>query len=245
MTVQVIYEGRFGNNLLQYVCGRLFAERWGLHLEATLPKNDILYATPNAPGTKFSGSPRVLRGGVNVLDDKFTPGPYVLWGYWCQSRWYEAARQKILSFIRIPAVEAANERGLVSDRDLCMHVRLGDYVPARAMIQPEWYDAILDTEKHERLYIVTDTPDHPYLDHWKARKPTIVSRNPASDFHFMRQFKRIICSNSTFCWWACFFSHAYRIHTYRGTDMMQFSMSEGPRNVIHDGKLIREVDPRP
>jgi hypothetical protein len=166
----------------------------------------------------------------------------VLWGYWCHSRWYEAERRKIENFIRIPAVEAANERGLVSDRDLVMHVRLGDYVEHRAMIQPEWYDAILDAEKHERLYIVTDTPDHPYLDHWKARKPIIVSRSPESDFHFIRQFKRIICGNSTFSWWACFFSHAYRIHTYRGRDMMQFSMSEGPRNVIHDGKLVREVD---
>jgi len=245
MTVQVIYEGRFGNNLLQYVCGRLFAERIGVRLEAQLPPNGIVTAAPNADGRSFSGSPRVLRDSEMVLDREWAPGPYVLWGYWCHSRWYEAERRKIENFIRIPAVEAANERGLVSDRDLVMHVRLGDYVPARAMIQPEWYDAILDTEKHERLYIVTDTPGHPYLDHWKARKPIIVSRSPESDFHFIRQFKRIICGNSTFSWWACFFSHAYRIHTYRGTDMMQFSMSEGPRNVIHDGKLIREVDPRP
>jgi len=230
---------------LQYVCGRLFAERIGVRLEAQLPPNGIVTAAPNADGRSFSGSPRVLRDSEMVLDREWAPGPYVLWGYWCHSRWYEAERRKIENFIRIPAVEAANERGLVSDRDLVMHVRLGDYVPARAMIQPEWYDAILDTEKHERLYIVTDTPGHPYLDHWKARKPVIVSRSPESDFHFIRQFKRIICGNSTFSWWACFFSHAYRIHTYRGTDMMQFSMSEGPRNVIHDGKLIREVDPRP
>jgi GR25 family glycosyltransferase involved in LPS biosynthesis len=101
-----------------------------------------------------------------------------------------------------------------------MHVRVGDYKKHKggSVIHPEWYLSILKKQKFRKLFIVVREDDAKYLDwyisHFSAFRPTIVSSDIKHDFNFIMQFDRIICSNSTFCWWAAFLSEARTIWTF-------------------------------
>ena len=45
--------------------------------------------------------------------------------------------------------------------------------------------------------------------------PAYLSSTPSSDFDFIRSHNNIICSNSSFCWWAAFLSEAESIYTFK------------------------------
>lgn len=111
-----------------------------------------------------------------------------------------------------------------SPRDVVMHVRLDGFNHEghnSHIIAPEWYTSILDTLDFDTLYIVMDTKSgriwrqqatdkKKYLDAFAKYSPTVVSGTAREDFEFIRSFDTIVCSNSTFSFWATFLSDASR-----------------------------------
>ena len=109
-------------------------------------------------------------------------------------------------------------------KDVVLHIRLDGFNHNghnSHIINPEWYKAILDTLEFEKLYIVMDTKSgriwrkqagdkKKYLDAFSGYNHEIVSGTAEEDFNFIRSFDTIICSNSTFSFWATFLSDASR-----------------------------------
>src|SRR5690606_20691724 len=87
-----------------------------------------------------------------------------------------------------------------------------DFVELGRVISSEWYLKILEKESFNKLYIVGVAPDEPYLKAFEKYDPIIVTSDPWNDFHFIKSFDKIICSNSTYCWWAAFLSEATTIY---------------------------------
>lgn len=76
----------------------------------------------------------------------------------------------------------------------------------------EWYRDILEGMNFNKLYICTDIPNDPFLDHFKKYNPIISSNDKYKDFDFIRSFNKIIISMSTYSWWAAFLSNAEEIY---------------------------------
>jgi hypothetical protein len=69
-----------------------------------------------------------------------------------------------------------------------------------------------------------------------------VAGTPARLWNFLRSFDRVVASNSTCCWWACFFSAASRVYTFRRwIDNPNAALSEFPRAVPVDGAFAQEA----
>lgn len=210
MGVHVAYCGRFGNNLFQYSIGRLYAEDHGLQLVTDWAQDKVLKATGVRSGLVLGGGTRIIDdGNVCELFGVGSGGDSVLFtGYFQQSGLFYPHRDRVRGFFELPRVEK-------NTRDIVMHVRCDDYGLAHR-IHPEWYVDILRRESYDRLYIVMSPLDQGYLDYFREFDPIIVSGNVRSDFFFISSFDRIICSNSTFAWWAAFFGEPSRVYTFEG-----------------------------
>lgn len=114
-----------------------------------------------------------------------------------------------------------------------VHVRA--QYPSIYYIPFEYYEKALEMVTYDKVYICTDDPDHPFLKNFEKYNPIIIStRNldetmkktkldevakmNMDDFAFIASFDKIICSFSTYCWWAAFLSDASEIYAPYPTD---------------------------
>jgi len=233
MSVSINYTGRFGNNITQYIFSRIFAENNGLQLisEFNHKKGPIEFTTPK-PGKIVKGDLiEITDHNKNILNKKWDQCNYSINGYFQKSDFYIERRDQILSFIK-------SEKANLNYEDIVMHVRLGDYL---FKIHPNWYLDILKSQKFNKLYIVMEERDEKYLSYFSKYDPICISTNKYDDWNFIKSFDRIICSNSTFSWWASFLSDASKIWTFnRWTDTPDlYHLNKIHNGIPVDGPLIK------
>jgi len=248
---------RIGNVLFQYACARLFAETHGLRLLTPFnPPNgsEIVRVLPNAggevvqePTVHLTDSSWVLRENPQTqfrflrMEDSPFAGSwprarYVMEGFFQRSSWYHERRAAIERFM------APEPIGAINTKDIVISLRIGqDWKALNWVIHPQWYLDILAKERFDALHIVTDTLDEKYLAHFAGYSPRVISSGPKGDWEYLRSFDRIVCSNSSFAWWACFFSRASRIYTFKRWNADPIVRIERfPNGVEVDGQFLHE-----
>jgi hypothetical protein len=88
-----------------------------------------------------------------------------------------------------------------------------------------------------KVYCVVDklkAPwEHAYVNKIRGLFPglEIHSGTAIEDFNFIRQFGTILCSNSSFCWWAAWLSNAKTVYTFQqwltGSHMVDLAHTKG------------------
>jgi hypothetical protein len=209
----VDYFGRTGNNLFQYVMARLIAVKSGLKLETPWCGNDFIKATPNPDGDVVSGEVITIKDNTTMEPDlNYGQSRIHLHGYFQNARHYNEHREMIKGFFELPKTEKNTE-------DIVVHLRLTDYWWNRnaCVIHPDWYRKIIMREKYRKLYVVVEphVTNKKYLSYLSDLRPEIISGTPKSDFYFLMSFDKIVCSNSTFAWWAAFLSNAKKIYIHK------------------------------
>lgn len=239
MGVKIHFSGGFGNNLFQYACGRLFCIENDLKLETEFNHQNVLPMTPFEGGRVFNTPPIQIGEGWTPLAHPYSPNRYEFLGYFQKASWYLLRRCKIESFAMPIPVER-------NTKDIVMHVRLGDFKQCKISIHPSWYFNILEKEFRTaapgaKLYIVTDEAHPKYLSYFQKYDPIIVSTNYGHDWNFIRRFDTVICSNSTFCWWAVFFSRPRKLYTFRRwIENPGMEMNGLENQIIVDGSFLHE-----
>ena len=213
--VSVNYFGRYGNNLFQYVAARLFAEMNNFKMVTTAPIGFLnIKNHPCSDVEDVSSYKEVVihdgefpGAGLHDVNIKFN-------GYFQNSSDYNPYRAQIKEMFDLKPVQKNTE-------DIVVHLRLTDYFWSRNkwVISPLWYIQLIKKEKYRNCYIVVEphVTNKEYLKYFdNIKNVKIVTGNTAAeDFEFIRSFDRIICSNSTFCWWAAFLSDASKIYTFK------------------------------
>ena len=223
------YHGRAGNNLFQYVFARMLAEKNGLEL-ATKWTGKLLTATPHKPG-RSNADYAVTRIGSLYTGDRSYNAAFLrndyrehrvhCAGFWQQPEYYWPHREQIREYF--------NEKFPCTEPDaIVMHMRFGDYWSGEvaSVIHPSWHRQCLQMLKWRprtrKVYIVCENPKEPFLVHYQQFQPIIVSKSPEEDFRLIASCGTVLCSNSSFSWWAAFLGHAKRVFTF-GPHWMRFS----------------------
>ena len=212
---------RFGNHLFQHIAGRLLAERLNAELSAK--------PTAELPGTntvlsKDLSSFHVLEGVDPIpswpdIESLRGKNLEIKNGFY-NSKYFIQDREHIKTWISpAPTMQ-------VDPDDVLINVRLGDFMPGQVqplglVIDPSYYEFVLSRIKFKNLYLMTDgNPNDSYFDWLKKYEHTVISGYGLEHFNKALAFKRIIMSNSTFCWWFTFLSNAAEIY---------FPMANGSR----------------
>ena len=140
-------------------------------------------------------------------------------GYYQKEKYFIQYRNLIKTqILDLPTIET-------NTKDIVLHLRFDGFNHDgynSHILPPDYYINILNQESFENLYIVMATTSgrirknqknkDKYISLFDKWNPKIVSNDEYTDFNFLRSFNKIICSNSTFCWWAAFLSDAEKIY---------------------------------
>lgn len=223
--VEIIYNGGLGNNLFQYCFGRILAETMG----------DKLFAPP-IPG--FAGTYDLVDGHNYANESVLTlrgqrpdltflkngsecKHHFLLTGFFQRYEYYRPHAKRIRKWLEI---EDTIEAG-IGEHDVVLSIRRGrDYIPQYGL-PLSYYEHALASIKYEKVYICTNEPDDPFIQYLRRKYRAVV--RPGSfqggrllptylsgaldNLAFIKKFKKIIISNSSFAWWAAFLSRADEI----------------------------------
>jgi hypothetical protein len=210
--VAVKYMGLFGNKLYEYCLGRIIAEHLGYKLDAA-PIPGFTSTGQTVDGLDYSDGPIEELAGQKidlaaVLDNR-TPRKIILRGYFQRYEYFQPHKDLIRNRWLVPDRPPPP---LHSDREIVLHVRRADYIQQGWAAPFEFYETVLDLAGCDRAYVVTDAPKDPFFRRFKKYHPVIVSNSQMEDFAFLRSFKKMVISESTFSWWAAFLSDAEAVY---------------------------------
>jgi hypothetical protein len=225
--VSINYIGRFGNNLFQYVFGRLLAVKNGLALETEWNHSDMIKFAPNPTGERGAFGVKIddqhraeFPTNPDWLDLCWKNKHVMLKGYFQHPHFYDPNKKEIKSWMFLPALYKGHED------QIALHLRLDDYdvTGGKPIISPQWYAVVLSREENrgKKVFIIVEKPKKSWEIEYMEKcnrllghlQPLTVSQDSYNDFHLLRSFGTIITSNSSFAWWAAFLSEAKRIYTF-------------------------------
>jgi len=220
MSVHIKYKGRIGNHFFQYAYARLLAERNNMKLTSDWEYKKLIRATKPMPGRVFKEPSIYIKDTLpfdqeyvenykldKLLDTPLDNARYVIAGYFENSEIMNNNEEKIKRFFKLPKIQKSNPK------DILINVRIGnDFAEIGQIIHPDYYLNILNNEQFEKVYIVGLNKEEKYLDFFKGINYQMLPSSPINDFYYFQKFDKIVCSNSTFSWWAAFFSDANTIY---------------------------------
>jgi hypothetical protein len=96
--------------------------------------------------------------------------------------------------------------------DILLHLRLEDFVFVNQVLHPQCISAVLDNFSDQTICFVVNAPttafEHRYINYFKSRYNIVCESNDTvTDYHIIKNAKTLVCSRSTMCWAAAFFSN--------------------------------------
>jgi hypothetical protein len=181
-----------------------------------------------------------------LLQGRYTGKHVRVYGYFQYADLYDTRRDYVKSLFDLPAIGSEHKE------DVVLHLRLADYINVthKPIIDPVWYYSVLKNNEllKKNIYCVVENSDNQwekeYIKKLKILIPNIKiqSTDARQDWKFIRQFGTILCSNSSFCWWAAFLSDASKVFTFRkwltGSPAVTLPDTKGWNSV--DGKYYLE-----
>jgi hypothetical protein len=203
--VTLTYNGRLGNNLIQYFVSKLFAK-----------KNSLFFnCVPNYLGVDWSTITKEIKTGeivgnkVMIINDEnfieflnreiIEPFHYHFSGFFQNKLILEEYEDDIKKLISVIHKEREKDEYII-------HYRIGDVSNDRRMLPIEYYEELINYQKGKG-FLISDTPSHPNCELLiKKYDLTLVNLHPLESILFAKNFNNIILSEGSFSWWIGFLS---------------------------------------
>ena len=212
--IDVKYEGRTGNNMIQYVAAKMFSRKNDIFLN-TRPIafenfGNYFKITENGSGGRYGGTPQVINDSnfQRILNMDAVPrSRYIFDGYFQDRRWLEPYREDILRMFEYDYIQDSGNKVFI-------HYRIGDIVGDWRMLPLSYYESAMNDLEFEGGYISSDSIDHPNCKHLIDKYGLIpYSNDPLSTIDFGSRQRNIVLSEGTFSWWMGFLNRGGKVIT--------------------------------
>lgn len=206
------YSGRTANNLFQYAIGRIVADHFNTsltfngnnHIPQEFNANQILNRE-SFNDNEFYYNDTIWKD--IKLQDILNTKPrskIILAGYWQKSEFYTPYRNQMKQWFALPESRYVTA---VRDTDMLIHIRREDYILCKSNLNFSYYDECIRRERPSRVFITGNGIDQFTRRYFTTKyNCVIINESPIEDFKLIKLFKRVVLSNSTFCWMASFLS---------------------------------------
>ena len=210
------FKGRFGNKLFSYITARIFAEVNNLSFLVNFKcfidiRPPIVYEIYENMDIKYITFKDIVNNEIKFVGTK----RYIFKGYFQNSDYLNEHNRLIKSFFKLDNIALNYD-------DLAIHLRLSDFYRDdnfTEVITPDYYLNSINLFNFNKLYIVVDKIrnkwEEDYLEIFEKFNPIIINISDEYDFKFILSLNQIICSNSSFCYWAVALSNSKNIVTFK------------------------------
>ncbi len=258
--ISINYIGQFGNCMFQYSFARLLALHNKMNLGTHGPLEIECTSVPayeeqerletRIIDDNFYFNHRCKHGStIPILDPSYD---YVVSGYFQDADLYNNNYNTVKNFFTIEPI--LSDR--VKNNTLVM-VRLGDFNHSghnSEIIHYNWYHKVFKyisgskdftiTSNGRNLVGTTEEQEQKYLSNIISPQDVIIPSRTSmiEEFREVLSYNSIVCSNSTWAWWASFLSSAREIYTFN--QFGSFGVSETKSHGVHINNLhkIRGVE---
>jgi hypothetical protein len=205
--VSILYSGRLGNNLFQYVAAYIFAKKFNLKISSDIVENK--FELPSLTGVQFNNNI------IDVDDSNFMsllesndlkPAHYRFVGYYQNRDFILKYGSEIKSLFKLRFIETPKNQVFVA-------YRIGDINGERQMLPLEYYQDALKKLNVNDGFITSDTPEHPnvikLINEFNLR---LYNNSPIETIDFAKNFNNLVLSEGSFSWWIGFLSSAKNIY---------------------------------
>jgi len=166
-----------------------------------------------------------------IISNSYRGEPIILSGYYQDYRYYKGRKEfvsELLGKLNQYPLEI-----LPGKNDIVLNFRGTDL--AWAQMPLDYYRWILDKEQFDKLWIVTEDPNHKTVLRLLDMYPgEVLSNGPIKDLKFVMSAKKIIMTVSTFCWMAAWLSDANKIYFPLGSSYPLFDKENDRRLIVSD-----------
>ena len=175
-----------------------------------------------------------------VISGRYCGEPIILSGYYQDYRYYRG-RKKFVSGLLGQLNEYPLEI-IPGKNDIVLNFSGTDL--SWAQMPLNFYKWILDKEQFDKLWIVTEDPNHKTVKKLLDRYPcAVLSNGQIKDLKFVMSAKKIIMTVSTFCWMAAWLSDADKIYFPLGSPYPLFEKTNDRRLIVSDDHRYVYVKP--
>ena len=205
--ITIVYKGRTGNNLFQYIAAYIFARKFNFKINTPVVKN--IFNLPLLQGTE-AVSKTIYVGNNNYMSllesDTLKHAHYIFVGYYQIKDFISKYKEQIKSLFTLSYTETNKD-------DVFVAYRIGDMEGKRSMLPLEYYQHALRELNAKSGFIASDTMDHPNVIHL-IKEFTLKPYNntPLEQINFAKNFNNLVLSEGTFSWWIGFLSQAQNIY---------------------------------
>ncbi len=205
--VSIVYSGRLGNNLFQYVAAYIFAKKFHLKISSDVVENK--FNIPSLTGIE-NNYPIIDVKDSNFMSllesDYLKPAHYRFIGYYQNSDFILKYTSEIKSLFKLNFKETPKNQVFAS-------YRIGDIGGKRQMLPIEYYQDALKKLNTNGGFITSDTPDHPNIIKLiNEFNLTLYNNSPLETIDFAKNFSNLVLSEGSFSWWIGFLSSAENIY---------------------------------
>jgi hypothetical protein len=205
--VSIIYSGRLGNNLFQYVAAYIFAKKFKLKISSPIVENK--FELPSLTGVQTNNQIIDVKDSnfMSLLEsDYLEPAHYRFVGYYQNRDFILKYSSEIKSLFKLTFIEKPKNQVFVA-------YRIGDINGERQMLPIEYYEDALNKISAINGFITSDTPNHPNVLKLATKfSLTIYNNSPIETIDFAKNFNNLVLSEGSFSWWIGFLSKAENIY---------------------------------
>jgi hypothetical protein len=153
--------------------------------------------------------------------------------------------------VKYAAIDLVQHRNTFPVHDIVVHLRLEDFVYVNQCIHPKYIADVLENFGEKQICFVVNNPktpfEHRYISYFESKFSIICESNdPVTDYHIIKNAKTLVCSRSTMCWAAAFFSDTLEtvyFPNYTNPSHIHETFKQPIENtVLYDIKLSSEYE---
>ena len=226
------YRGGMGNKFFVYCYGRILAEQ--LNYALSCKKIDGFSNAAPIDGLRCHESPVKLFFGTKdaILEDIKNNRHHKIVSQFSMQEYslYKDHKEKIRGWLKPDLELDGNNLSHLDFRvkkngkfekttvesiwseDLIVIQRLKNFVDLRVDLKFNYFAAILKKISFKRLFIISDEPESEMFNQFAEYSPVYLFGDPLTHYSFPMLFKKMVISQSTFCWWIAWMSDATEIY---------------------------------